>query len=242
MSKILVIDDNPIHIAGAKAQLRGHEVTTLTSSAAATELFRWGSTTDEEKFARLKAERGLASKWGNEEAWRQARREAQISFEHDIVLIDLLMPVQEREFDLSEEREKEFVGKEMPTGIFLALAAAAQGAKYVAVVTDSCHHSHPSSSCFDFCNKKGVHGEFAPAPFSVEGARVILANNRAWIRRCKKEDLARFLTAEEYLAIPEGERQRATVRVKDWGRALEYLLDPLYNREKDFEGYELYYQ
>src|SRR3989344_1047378 len=94
----------------------------------------------------------------------------------EAVLVDLLMPASRQK--LGNAAQKRFMGQgfvcqEMPIGIFLALLAAKNGAKYVAVFTDSSHHDHPASACFDAFNKEG---ESRPAAFAVEGARMLLCN------------------------------------------------------------------
>ena len=101
------------------------------------------------------------------------RGDFQLGF-FDAVLVDLLMPPSRRQ----QSAYKEY--QEMPVGIFLALLAAKAGAKYVAVFTDSDHHSHPASTCFDDFNPDG---ERRPTAFKVENAKVILTNNRSWVRR-----------------------------------------------------------
>lgn len=92
----------------------------------------------------------------------------------DVVLVDLLMPAsgQNQGYD-----GKQFVGQEMPVGIFLALLAAKNGAKYVAVFTDSGHHDHPASACFDAFNGGGLN----PKPLMIEGAQLFLCNNPNWV-------------------------------------------------------------
>ena len=64
----------------------------------------------------------------------------------DAVLCDLLMPVSE---DRQGSEGRKLAGTEMPIGWALAIDAALNGAKYVAVVTDKNHHDHPASALLD---------------------------------------------------------------------------------------------
>lgn len=87
----------------------------------------------------------------------------------DVVLVDLLMPPS---MQMQTTQSRTQTWGEMPVGIFLALLAAKNGAKYVGILTDD-HHSHPASACFDAFN--GDHG--LPTVFSVENAKVVLCND-----------------------------------------------------------------
>lgn len=145
--RILVIDDSVSNQAAAKAQLSGHEVTVVGSYDEGRDLL---ATEDED---------GIP-------------REGKHDFE--VVLVDLLMPASRHRQGNEGSR---FVGQEMPVGIFLALLAAKTGAKYVAVLTDSDHHSHPASACLDVFNSR----EDTPSPLTVGGAKVLLSNNRQWV-------------------------------------------------------------
>ena len=111
----------------------------------------------------------------------------------ETVLVDLLMPASRQKLGT---RGEQFGGQEMPIGIFLALLAAKNGAKYVAVFTDSSHHDHPASACFDAFNKEG---ESRPAAFAVEGARMLLCNGW-WFLNQNEQPMS-----------------------KDWGKLFNYL-------------------
>ncbi len=128
----------------------------------------------------------------------------------DVVLTDLLVPASHQ-----SQGSEEFVGKEMPVGIFIALLAAVKTrAKYVAVFTDTDHHSHPASACFDIFNRS----ESFPKPFTVEGSKVLLSNARKWINMYDPQDLSKVLEYREY-------RERTdTVRAKNWAALLDYLV------------------
>ncbi len=121
--------------------------------------------------------------------------------EFEVVLVDLLMPPSDW------WQKKGFTGGDMPFGIFLALLAAKNGAKYVAVFTDSNHHDHPASACLDDFNEH----ETCPTPFTVEGATVLFCNNRNWVNYFRPDNLA-----EKVDSGP-------SVRAKNWSKVFEYL-------------------
>jgi len=81
----------------------------------------------------------------------------------DVVLSDLLMPAGKR----SQGEGMKYVGQEMPVGWSLALEAVQAGAKYVAVVTDMNHHSHPASAMLD-----SISGTI----FDINGSKVLMTN------------------------------------------------------------------
>jgi CheY-like chemotaxis protein len=113
----------------------------------------------------------------------------------DVVLVDLLMPASNHK---QGHEGAKFIGQEMPIGIFLALLAAQYGAKYVAVFSDTNHHDHPASACFDSFHK-GV--SFLPyvdektgeticdkdehIVLRVNDAKLILTNKESWIETAK---------------------------------------------------------
>ena len=102
----------------------------------------------------------------------------------EVVLVDLLIPASGQSIGLDN---RHLVGEEMPVGIFLGLLAAVNGAKFVAVFTDTDHHSHPASACFDAFNR---NGENEPSPFRVEEAKMLLSNTRNWVNHFRPENLA----------------------------------------------------
>ncbi len=129
----------------------------------------------------------------------------------DVVMVDLLMPPSGHK--LAEPAK--FTDQEMPVGIFLALLAAKNGAKYVAVFTDSDHHSHPASTCFDLFNPKG---ESKPEPMELNGAKLFLCNNRQWVRDYAPWNYDKPLSTSERSGV------EYVHRVKDWKSLLEYML------------------
>lgn len=133
-------------------------------------------------------------------------RDKDLKCHFDVVLADLLMPASSRQIN-PNGKGVHLIGQEMPVGIFLALSAATNGAKYVAVLTDSSHHAHPASACLDAFYG---YGEAKPVPFTVGGAVMLLSNTRAWVDEV-------------------GENQ--PVRAKNWKKLLDYLITP-----HSFEG------
>lgn len=129
----------------------------------------------------------------------------------EVVFVDLLMPASRQ----SMGGNLKFIGQELPVGIFLALLAAKNGAKHVVVFTDSDHHSHPASACFDAFNR----GATQPEPFAIESAQVWLVNNPNWVRNHYKEDLSQAIGYREYSAMDQEKREQITVSAKNW-RAL----------------------
>ena len=116
----------------------------------------------------------------------------------DAVLCDLLMPADSY---MQGDKGASFVGQEMPIGIFLAILAAKNGARYVAVFSDSSHHEHPASACVDDFNAK-KNWENHPAIMKMCGADVVLTNNRQWIRDGKKQ----WHKVLEHLTSPPGDK------------------------------------
>ncbi|MDO8482411.1 MAG: response regulator [bacterium] len=121
----------------------------------------------------------------------------------DMALVDLLLPASDQ-----QQSSREHVGKEMPIGIFLALLAAKQGVKHIAVFTDSNHHSHPASACFDIFNqyRDGYGGQDEPSFMKVEEAKVVLSNTSIWIEYFNKSDFSKPVGTDE-----------ACERVGSWG-------------------------
>jgi len=218
--RILVFDDNEIHRVAAQAQLKGHDLTVVGTYDEAQKLLT--PKLDYEKAsAILKSQFGDFDPYRSDEAKKAeyfaakkvANEQATTYPDFDVVLSDLLVPAS-RQSQGSDGTQ--FVGKEMPVGIFIGLVAAVRArAKYVAVFTDSDHHSHPASACFDVFNHEG--GESAPTAFTVDGSKVLLSNTRNWVEQFDPKDLSKALGYEEY-------RERSdTVRAKNWAALLAYL-------------------
>lgn len=142
--RILVIDDSKLHLKAAVQTLeQNHELTTCSSYDEAIKLL--DRQRDYEKRDRLCAEyeaQGLERRAALEKANAESREPY-----WDVVLCDLLMPAGKTS---QGDEGLKYVGQEMPVGWALALKAAQNGAQYVAVVTDTDHHSHPASALLDF--------------------------------------------------------------------------------------------
>ena len=219
--KILVFDDNETHRAAAHAQLKNHDLTVVGTYDEAQKLLT-------PQFDREKASQTLESQFGDFNPYLsddEAKKAEYFAAENvameqattypafDVVLSDLLVPASRQ---AQGPDGTQFVGKEMPVGIFIGLVAAVRaGVKYVAVFTDSDHHSHPASACFDVFNHKG--GESAPTAFTVEDSKVLLSNTRNWVRQFDPQDLSKALEYEEY------SKRSDTVRAKNWAALLAYL-------------------
>ena len=207
--KILVFDDNPTHRAAALAQLKDHDLTVVGNYDEARDLL-----TPEVDYD--KAHQLMRDRFGDVEPDSNVRKaiyeEATTFPDFDVVLTDLLVPASD---EAQGSAGLDFAGREMPVGIFIGLLAPAKGrAKYVDVSTDSDHHSHPASACFDNFNA----GEGNPTPFTVNGSKVLLSNTRKWIGRFDPQDLSKALDYKEC------DKRSDTVRAKNWARLLEYLL------------------
>ncbi|MEI7425988.1 MAG: hypothetical protein WCK16_03645 [Candidatus Moraniibacteriota bacterium] len=217
--KILVFDDNKTNREAAKAQLKGHDLTVVGTYDEARKML--GPRIDHSKVdANLKSQFGYSKqRYGDKDEWKycKARVLAEIAEtkdpDFDIILADLLVPGSSHM--MSSVVEDEFIEEEMPVGIFIGLLAAVKTCvKIVAVFTDSDHHSHPASACFDSFNES----ESSPTPFVVNGSKVFLVNNRQWIGHFDPKDLSNELEYEEY------DKRSDTVRAKKWDALLKYLL------------------
>lgn len=219
--RILVFDDNQTHRTAAQAQLKDHDLTVVGTYDEAQELLT--PQFDYEKAsAALKRQFGDFNPHRSDDEAKKAEYSAakKVAYEQattypnfDVVLSDLLVPASRQAQGRNGEA---LVGKEMPVGIFIGLLAAVRaGAKYVAVFTDSDHHSHPASACFDAFNHDG--GEGSPTAFTVEGSKVLLSNTRNWVKLFDPQDLSKALEYEEY------SKRSDTVRAKNWAALLAYL-------------------
>ncbi len=148
----------------------------------------------------------------NGDRWGGTKKES-----FDAVLVDLLMPASGLG---SVSYDNPLVGQEMPVGIFLALLAAKNNAKYVAVFTDSCHHSHPASACFDAFNGD----EYNPKLMKVENAYLMMSNTRNWICNFLAEDLTKEATYKMQTEMTTIERAEKLVRAKNWFKLLDHLM------------------
>ncbi len=157
---ILVIDDNPNHLAAAQQTLAGHFVTCCSTHEEAVELLSQKYDYGQQKVLK---DQYRAQGMDFKEYYRRAQDESRLSY-WDVVLTDLLMPAGPM---MQGEVGRQYVGQEMAIGWALALEAARCGAKYVAVVSDANHHDHPSSAMLD-----DIHDHI----FTIDGARVLMTN------------------------------------------------------------------
>lgn len=146
-----------------------------------------------------------------------------ISSDHfDVVLVDLLMPVSSRGLT-KKALSHQCMGQEMPIGWGLALQAALRGTKYVAIVSDDGHCSHPASVVLDYlCYYYG----YEDRRFTVNGTRLLLFNGMStYPLKCTDCDGTehRVLTPDRCQTCSG--RGSVFINGKNWGQALEHLLD-----------------
>jgi len=207
--KILVVDDKEENRKSAHAVLVEHELTVVGSYEEAEKLLK--PRVDRVKYNDLLVLRGLTeqSEWKLREA---AREECIIFPDFDVALIDLLLPAGRNQMG---DRGWQYVGKEMPIGIFLALLAARHGVKLVGVFSDQSHHDHPASACFDALND---NDEISPLALCVADAKLVLSNCRNWIGYFQSDD---FTKRVDYEKIRSG---APYATAKEWNQLLDYLL------------------
>jgi hypothetical protein len=232
--KILVFDDNATHRNAAKAQLKDHDVTVVGTYDEAQKLLIPHRDYDKAHKAMAALFPGFKRYESKDEeknkaydlAFKEQNELATTYPGFAVVLTDLLVPASSQAMGPDGY---EHVGKEMPIGIFIALLAAALGrAKYAAVFSDSSHHDHPGSACFDRFNE----GECNPTPFTVGGCKVLLSNTRNWVGFFDPKDLS--VKVDPFKDMPsnvswsqrekEWVDQGKAVRTKDWSTLLQYLL------------------
>lgn len=221
--KILVFDDNKINRESARAQLKEHELVIVGTYDEAQELLT--SHTDRDK-----VETALKEKFGDFNPYRsddEKKKSEYFAFEKkvieqatthpdfDVALVDLLVPASRQ----SQGPNSKEAGKEMPIGIFIGLLAAVKGkARYVAVFTDSNHHDHPASACFDAFNKHPEFNGIKGVPFEVAGSKIVLTNYSNWVNQFDPDNLEKELEYEEY------KKRSDTVRAKNWREVLKHLI------------------
>lgn len=159
--KILVIDDSQIHLQAARQTLVGHELTLCATHDEALKHLR--QKRDEWKLNALLTK---CPETAPERAPAVEKAFADSLLPYwDAVLCDLLMPAGSNK---QGDKGYEHVGQEMPVGWSLALQAALEGAKYVAVVTDMNHHDHPASAMLDAIDR---------GTFQISGARALMTSH-----------------------------------------------------------------
>ncbi len=209
--RILVIDDSQVNRDAAIAQLAGHDVEVAATYDQGVAHFKVEY--DDANVERLLAERGVVKNeavsydFDYEAAKNAAQQESIVPCGFDAVLVDLLMPASRH---TQGPKGMPFVGQEMPIGIFLVLLAAKSGAKHVALMTDTDHHSHPASACLD---------PFAYGPINIEGATVLLCNHPRWVKHYEPDNLTQEMEYEDW-----GTNQKPSVVAKDWLSLLNSLM------------------
>lgn len=186
--KILVIDDKADNCEAAKQTIVGHDLTVVDSWDTAVKLLEVRY--DDEAIKAKLVAAGLpptsdslrpkhGGKWTEEEtkAWNawyeeyyKVKETCRIPY-WDAVLSDLLMPASRE--TMGPDGQK-FVGQEMPVGLAIALLAAQNGAKYVAVVTATNHHHHPAVAMLDRVRPDQDADQTQPN-FVINGAKVMFA-------------------------------------------------------------------
>jgi CheY-like chemotaxis protein len=121
--------------------------------------------------------------------------------EFEVVLCDLLMPS-------PGSACRQVV--EMDTGIYLAITAARNGAKYVGLLTDKGHHDHPASDCLDTIARQIT----SPSVFRIDNAFVCMTHNPFLIKSFNSNDLS----------TPVKEDSDGSVRAKNWKGLLAWIL------------------
>jgi len=145
--RILVVEDKEIHRKSAEETLAGHSVTIVKSFDEAMVLMNQRENSDVFTPSPLKP------------------------FAFDVVLTDMMMPVSEKEVNPRFFNP----GEQASYGFVIALKAAAQGAKYVAMVTDTNHHEGAMSAAIDHLSS-GYYGTYQTR-FVINGASVVFVHS-----------------------------------------------------------------
>lgn len=176
--RILVIDDKQIHRDSAIETLKGHEVTIAPSYDEAMKLMRpaYDKAIEEQHLRDAGITKGnpvyenteagkerWASYW---DARERAHNAAEIPFQFDVVLTDMMMPMG----DWETLRGACDPSQQVPYGFVLALRAAKRGAKFVAMVTDTNHHKGAMSAAIDHIGAPYYSGR--EDDFQINGAKV----------------------------------------------------------------------
>lgn len=214
--KILVIDDTQVHLDAARQTLVGHDVTYCATHKQAYDQLAVQYDRERQK---VLSEQYKAKGMNWNDAWEKAYAESMLPY-WDVVLTDLLMPA--GSMAQGDEGQK-YVGQEMAVGWALALQAAKDGAKYVAVVTDTNHHHHPASAMLDAFNRHF---------FTIDGARVLMTNyvflvgiagTEATCTECGGSGKV-MSRGKEYSCHSCTKGQVFAKKGKNWGQILEQLL------------------
>lgn len=177
--KILVIDDKAANRQAAKETIMGHELTIVGGWDEAVKLLevRYDEQATKAKLAATglpatsnQLEGEARKQWYDE--YYKVKETCRVPY-WDVVLCDLLMPASRESMG---DKGMEFVGKEMPVGTSLALLAALNGAKYVAMVTATNHHHHPASAMLDRLGGSYWKGNEQEPNFVINGAKAMFVH------------------------------------------------------------------
>jgi len=227
---ILVVEDELRHQDAAKALLQGHNLTLVDGFDYALDVLK-----------------GVENYHGTVERKH-----------FDVVLSDLMFP--QGRGDMQGPESKTLAHDPLPFGFPLAIIAARQGVKHIAVVTDMDHHAHPIAYTLDHLKNKAKYSDI-PARIPIAGANVIFFDTRdlpaAYMLKSGKvstesidrplqraevqfpEDLKtdyKRTTVKKSEFYPEGicfERKDSTYEksVKNWKAALDKLIEGEYTNK-----------
>lgn len=167
MSKlnILVIEDNAAHAEAAREQLAEHEVRIVRSFPAALRVL--GS-----------YQLNAISEKGDE-----------CSTTFDVVLTDMELPIMRTSSFSSVPTDEQSA----PFGLIIALRAAQVGVKYVAMVTDTNHHSTAMSNAIDM---------IAPAYFPGDSRSALsIGTSKVLFVHAKTQDNGRGVSVKQWREV-----------------------------------------
>lgn len=220
---ILVIDDSVNHQQSARQVLGAeHSLTVVGTHDEALKLLE--TKRDEAKYETLRAqykEQGVAG------YYERAIAESRLPY-WDAVLCDLLMPAGR---NAQGGEGLKYVGQEMPIGWSLAITAALRGAKYVAVVTDMNHHSHPASAMLDSMNRKVFDLHTAKALFTNDVRMVGIEGTQSVCTGCLGEGTQSNGTHTYKCCTCGGTKVSYSKHGKDWSKILDQIRNPEANEE-----------
>lgn len=153
--RILVIEDSVKHQDAARETMLDHELTIASTYDEAVELLTEYGPEDRELIRRHSLPKGET-----------------IPLPFDVVLIDMMMPMGGRETLAPGIYHPT---DQVPYGFVLALRAAARGAKYVAMVTDTNHHQSAMSAALDLISG-AYYREGCRPNFEINGAKVMFVH------------------------------------------------------------------
>lgn len=253
--KVLVVEDKEMHRQSARETLQGHDITIVASFDAAMEILKSGI--NREKVTRLVERAGYRSRPNfrdpGYDAYRRVERgaeeESTVTLPFDVVLTDMMMPMSTGNGVLAPGVYSS--DEQVPYGFVIALYAAAHGAKFVALVTDTNHHrsalsaaldqiGHPyfpdstdeaeNQQVFDICGAKTI---FAHAPFVtdvIRDAPCETCKGTGACNRCQWQGMQ--CTCRETDKPGVCWKCRGTLKTdkdvqerKDWGVVLKFLLE-----------------